>query len=181
MSIEQYVYVGTPELPNVDQWLQEIEAAGFCLSLDPEVNLKSHSGFWPAKYRGKLTGFEFYYDGVFRLRELPHNAHVVRPSRFWIRFGFLLRPHGPDRLGLRSREPGWPVVSFRFGRYFSELVAATIAGAVLAKMTHGHYYEAESDTLWDGERAMEVAKQLACALESGSLQGSPIENAFHEE
>jgi len=61
MSMEVHVFSDT-RLPSIAAWQQAIDAEGFDLKLDPEVELATASGFLPAKLRGKKSGFEIYHD-----------------------------------------------------------------------------------------------------------------------
>src|SRR5690349_8616815 len=59
MSMELHVLLSTPEVPTVAEWQAAIQARGFDLMLDPNLNLQADAGFTPAAYKGQETGFEF--------------------------------------------------------------------------------------------------------------------------
>jgi hypothetical protein len=60
MSIEVEVF-SDRRLASTTEWQKAIDAEGFPLRLDPECVLAETSGFFPAHFGDKLTGFECYH------------------------------------------------------------------------------------------------------------------------
>src|SRR5947209_2062371 len=59
MSIEVHVLLPDRRVPTVAEWQQAIREAGFDLRLDSSLRLREDTGFRPAIYRDRETGFEF--------------------------------------------------------------------------------------------------------------------------
>ncbi len=59
MSMELHVFLSKRTLPDVRGWQAAIDSLGFDVKLDSVVNVGTDSGFWPAVFKGRDSGFEF--------------------------------------------------------------------------------------------------------------------------
>lgn len=130
MSVTLYVSCPKSALPTRDRWQAAIEAADFDVVLD-DFNWRTHSGFLPASYQGRSSGFEI----------------MVEDARPVAR-----------QLGIKLPEGSDVVVSFSFGSDSDESNAATCASAALAKCVGGVYFDEYSDEMLDGDTAVNIAR-----------------------
>lgn len=103
MSMEMIAFVHSEKLPNRQQWQDAIDAHKVPLTLDPELDLATDSGFSPCQLRGELSGFELFVEKVGC-------------------FSYDLQ-----RLNIAGRDIA---IVFRWGSYLAE--AACVMGATLA-------------------------------------------------
>ena len=129
MSIELYIFLPDSSVPTVQDWQDAISAAAFPLVLDRDIDLPSHRGFLPAKYKGKDTGFEFYLDAA---------SDIVGTY-----------PHVAAKLGPRTE-----CATFRWGSDLLEMCAALSATASLAKLTNGLYFYPDDDIIYEADEAL---------------------------
>src|SRR5438477_12326880 len=47
-------------MPSPELWAKAIRDAGFPVDLDSDFNPDTDIGFWPCRFRGVLSGFEYY-------------------------------------------------------------------------------------------------------------------------
>lgn len=119
MSMEIHV-LSDKRLPSIAAWQQAIDAEGFDLKLNPEVEFDKASGFLPALLRGKQSGFESYHDDPRELMESYADVPYFKSC------------------------PAWKhALSFRWGRLAHEGVSVFMAAAAYAKATDGVVYEPE--------------------------------------
>jgi hypothetical protein len=117
MSMEVHVF-SNERLPSIASWQKAIDADGFDLKLDPEVQFESASGFLPALLYGKQSGFECYHDPFDGLKETYHDLPYFKSC------------------------PDWKyVLSFRWGSIAHEGVSIFMAAIAYAKATGGVIYE----------------------------------------
>jgi hypothetical protein len=131
MSIELHIFMSSSRVPSVEELQSAIDLAGFPATLDAEVDIETHTGFWPATYKGKQTGFEFYLDPVTDLLEAY--------------------PHVAPKVGDRAK-----CATFRWGGHLLEMCAALSTAAALAKLTDGIYFYPDDDILYGSEEAMQA-------------------------
>lgn len=141
MSIELHIFLPDSPALTVQAWQGAVEAAAFPMILDEEIDLASHSGFLPARYDGKQTGFEFYVDPASDiLAAYPHVAAQVGP---------------------RTK-----CATFRWGGDLLEMCAALSAAASLAKLTKGLYFYPDDDLICEADEALVATRK---ALQSVPL------------
>jgi len=149
MSIDTIVILRDDRLPTRDQWQQALEAAGMGIVLDGVDDLRRHSGFLPARFRGTDSGFEWFYG----------------------RIGDILGDK-PDAAGDRDH-----AIDFVTHSDLNELICALLAAGVLARLADGLFLDEESGTFVSGDRAIEIAlgieeaeraqKQRLAAMDAG--------------
>jgi hypothetical protein len=133
MSIEMSV-LSDRRLASTAEWQEAIDAEGFPLRLDPERALAEASGFFPAHFGEKLTGFECYHDDA---TEMMDDYPDIDFGRRW-----------EHALGLRI-----------IGDH-DELRAAFMAATAYARATNGVVWDGESGEVMLPDRAAEVARQI---------------------
>jgi hypothetical protein len=72
--------------PSVAEWNAAILSLDVELILDGDIELSTHSGFWPAKLDGHLTGFETYFEEWAQQGPLLESG--TGDSLLCLRFGF---------------------------------------------------------------------------------------------
>jgi len=123
MSMEIHVF-SDKRLPSIAAWQQAIDAEGFDLKLDPEVELGTASGFLPAMLRGRQSGFESYHDDPRELMETYADVPYFKSC------------------------PAWKhVISFRWGSLAHEGVSVFMAAAAYAKATDGVVYDPQEGSV----------------------------------
>ena len=133
MSIEISV-LSDRQLASTAEWQQAIEAEGFPLRLDQTVKLDEASGFFPAHFGEKLTGFECSHDDA---AEMIDSYSDIDFGRRWA-----------HALGLR------------LGGDYDELRAAFMAATAYARATGGVVWDGESGEVMSPDRAAEEARQI---------------------
>jgi hypothetical protein len=148
MSMEIHVFSDKP-LPPIAAWQQAIDAEGFDLKLDPDVEFETASGFLPAMPRGKQSGFESYHDD---LREFIEGyAHVPY-------FKFC---------------PAWKhALSFRWGSLAHEGVSVFMAATAYAEATDGVIYDPQEGEVLTLDEARACGR-VREAGGKGKIRGSP--------
>ncbi len=142
MSMEIHVFSDT-RLPSIAAWQQAIDAEGFDLRLDPEVELAAASGFLPAMLRGRQSGFEIFHDDARELMETYADVPCIKSFPAWNH-----------------------VISFRWGSRAHEGVSVFMAATAYAKATGGVVFEPEEGkglTLDEGRELVGVFEKLALA------------------
>jgi len=130
------VFLQAANLPTVDAWNAAIKAEGFDMVLDP-FDLRIDDGYRPAILSGEESGFEWYLSDVARLEELP-------------KFPFKAHIGDCDLQALLC-----------FTSYAHEDVTSSIAGAVLAKLSGGYYWDPETDNRFlRGDDAIAAARKM---------------------
>lgn len=139
MAIELHIFLHDSRVPSTLAWQQAIDRLEFPTVLDPAIDARQHTGFWPTTYAGQSTGFEFYLEPVAELL----SAY----------------PHVADRVGSRDM-----CATFRWLGDMTEMAAALFAAASLAKLTDGIYYYPDDDILYDGDGAVEATRRDLSSL-----------------
>ena len=140
MSMEIHIFMRNSQVPSRDAWQQAIERLGFPLIIEPSLDLRKDSAYWPMDYKDEPTGVEVYLDDA---------ADILSNCP----------PHVVSKVDDRDK-----CVSFRFGSDMTEGTVAMLAAAALAKLTDGVYLD-EDYTLYNAEEVVEVARK---DLEEGS-------------
>ncbi|MDB6027795.1 MAG: hypothetical protein JWM68_4018 [Verrucomicrobiales bacterium] len=134
MSSAVQVFLHDARVPTVDEWNAAIKAEGFDLVLDSS-DLRDDDGYLPALLKGQESGFEWYLSDVTTAEEDPQ-------------FPFKAFIGDCDRKA-----------QLCFTSHADEDVTASIAGAVLAKLTGGYYWDPETDRKFlRGEEAIAAAR-----------------------
>lgn len=130
MAMEQTAYLEHDAVPERAALQAAVDALGFDLKIGESYVPFKSSGFLPCILRGKLSGFEIYFDKVAEtLAVYPHLASAVG-----------------------SRDTA---IGFRWGGRFEELVCVLMISAVLAR-TFGavvHYHD--DDILYSADQLVE--------------------------
>jgi hypothetical protein len=136
------VFLQDSKVPTVGDWNAAIKAEAFDLVLNP-FDLRADDGYRPAFLKGEESGFEWYLSQVATMAEMPE-----RPAKPLI-----------GNCDLRAQ--------LCFTSYANEEAASAIAGAVLAKLSGGYYWDPETDDRFlQGDDAVAAARKIA--LERGS-------------
>lgn len=133
MALEQTAYLQHEAVPERAALQAAVDALGFDLKIDESYAPFRSSGFLPCMLKGKLSGFEIYFDeAAATLAVCPHLASAVG-----------------------SRDTA---VGFRWGGRFEELVCVLMISVVLAG-TFGavvHYHE--DDILYSADQLVDELK-----------------------
>lgn len=116
--ISYNVFLDRERLPTAADWARVLKEGGFETQLDPELELRTHSGYLPCP--DERTGFEYYLE--------PFGAPTPE-----------IGEAGAKVIGDRNT-----VVSLRFSGRSSDREAAVGAAATLAAMTNGVLFDSES-------------------------------------
>lgn len=118
MSLGHAVFLKKSKMPSPGEWAAEIRRQGFELSFEP-FDVKIFSGFLPCMYRGRASGFEYFYERVVDA-ELEDDV--------------------------RRRASGFDVMVTLVTHSSPEHhTCALIASAVLTKLTGGRHWHHESN------------------------------------
>jgi hypothetical protein len=60
MSADLIVYLPRSAMPSPARWAWAITEAGFPVELDADFDVDRATGFRPCRFRGELSGFEYY-------------------------------------------------------------------------------------------------------------------------
>lgn len=140
MSMELHVFLSKRTLPDVRRWQAAIDAHGFDVKLDSDVNVGTHSGFWPAVFRGRSSGFEF---------DVTPASDVVEAY--------------PDISGLSGLDI---VGNFRWGGDLNEMACALAAAAALTTIGGGVWFDPQEGECRDASGAVKEAQSGIAAADS---------------
>lgn len=133
MSMELHVFLAKGKLPTIRQWQAAIDSHGFDVKLDPSTDVASDSGFLPAVFKGRESGFEF---------DVSPAVDVVEAY-----------PDVADRVaGLDA------VGNFRWGGDFDEMACALAAAAALASLSGGVWFDPQEGECRDAAGAVREAQ-----------------------
>jgi hypothetical protein len=135
VSISTTVFIRKGTMLSPAAWQDAIRRAGFPLTLDPDFDPATFSGFLPARYRERDAGFEYGFAPVDR-SELGSGPRATAAD-------------GYDEC-----------VSFVTHSDMAELVSASISAAVLAATVDGLLWDDESGEGHPGRAALEWARAL---------------------
>jgi hypothetical protein len=133
MSVELYIFVADSKVPSREAWMQTIDELGFPTILDPMLDVRTHTGFLPATYAGKQTGFEFQVESA---ADIIETYATVR-----------------ERIGDRDK-----CASFRWGGDLNEMAAAISSAAALAKAADGIYFYPDDEIFYDAAEAVAATR-----------------------
>lgn len=133
MAMEQTAYLQHDAVPQRAALQVAVDALGFDLKIDDSYVAFESSGFLPCMLKGKLSGFEIYFDkAADRLAIHPHLASAIG-----------------------SRDVA---VGFRWSGRFEELACVLIASAALAETSGAVVHYHEDDILYSTDQLMEELK-----------------------
>lgn len=133
MSMELHVFLSRRRLPNVHQWQSAIDSHGFDVKLDMSTNVGTDTGFLPAVFMGRDSGFEFDVMSISGVAEVY--------------------PDIADRLvGLDA------VANFRWGGNLDEMACALVAAAALAALSDGVWFDPQEGECRDAAGAVKEAQ-----------------------
>lgn len=132
MAMEMFV-LSDRELSSIAEWQAAIDASRFPLKLH-DADLKTHSGFLPARLNERLTGFECdHFPAAEFMSEIPE-----------VDFGH-----------------NWMfVLAFRWIGDFNEMLAACMAAAAYAAATEGVVLDDQEEKIRTAMEATEEAHRL---------------------
>ena len=126
------VFLQKSRLPTVEAWNAAIKAAGFDLVLDP-ADLREDDGYLPATWEGEDSGFEWYLAPLADLEVAPPG----------------------------DTTPADVQALLCFTSQAAEDVVSCVAAAVLAKLTDGFYWDAETEPqMHRGDAAIGAAQKI---------------------
>lgn len=115
MSVSQYVFIRQSDVPSRAAWQRILDEAASGLTLD-DFDPQTHNGFVPATLAGTSTGFEFYSGPASQLSGID-----------------LSKLSGCERY-----------LEFVTHSDFTELKAASLAAAAIAKLADGIYFDGDA-------------------------------------
>jgi hypothetical protein len=138
MSLVQCVLLDSSRMPSAAEWSRAIGELGFTtMELDPRFHVKQDGGHRPCLYKGRKTGFEYAW-------ELIEDAEIDDE----------VRDEVLEHAGKRDA-----MVSFVTHGSEDAYFAAFVAAAVLAKLTDGVYWHAESNGFFTSEETLALARE----------------------
>jgi hypothetical protein len=134
-------------------WQRAIDAEGFPLQLEPNVQLASVNGFLPAQLRNEAAGFECFNDDARRTEEFLGDANFDKQWRF--------------ALGLR-----W------LGSSTKELQAAWMAAIAYAEATKGILFDHEDGRVLRPDEARIALGNITREFASLDAILAKVKNSF---
>jgi hypothetical protein len=131
MSVDTFVFLRDKRLPMVQEWQHALDLAKTGIVLEDIGDLRKHTGYLPAKFKGHESGFEWFYG-------LVKDTFGDKPSEIGD------RTHAADLVTHSDMR---------------ERICALMAGAVLTKLADGLFLDEDSNGFIDGEKAMDLARQ----------------------
>ena len=134
MAVELHIFMEDSRVPSRESWQQAIEQLGFPAVLYPSLDVRGDTGFSPASFRGRSTGFEFC---------LGPAGDILASYR-----------HIAPRVGGRDK-----CATFRWGGDMMECGAALSAAAALANVADGIYFYPDDDIVYDAAEAVTATQR----------------------
>jgi hypothetical protein len=155
MAMEMFV-LSDRELSSIAEWQTAIDAEGYPVRLDHDIQLETHAGFLPAHLCSKSTGFECnHFPATEFIREIRKMSNVNI---------------GHD----------WKcVLAFRWRGDLDELQAACMAAAAYASAVNGVVFDEQDANIRSAAEARENVQKIvhdipkieAVMRESGGANG----------
>jgi hypothetical protein len=133
MSVDQFVFLREADLPSTSQWQATLDQLGIDLQLDTTVEPNGHSGYWPARFGGQDSGFEYFCGSI--------------PDAFG----------APPPDGLNDRDY---VVNLVTHSDMHELRCAMYAASALAAVCDGLCFDEEADALTTATAVLHEAHSI---------------------
>lgn len=133
MSMELHVFLSSRRVPNVHQWQAAIDSHSFDVRLESSSDVGSDTGFLPAVFMGRESGFEF---------DVASASDVAEAY-----------PDIAGRLGGLDA-----VANFRWGGDLDEMACALAAAAALATLSDGVWFDPQEGECRDAAGAVKEAQ-----------------------
>ena len=134
MSMQMYI-LSDRQVGSIAEWQAAIDAEGYPLQLDPEMQFERLTGFLPSHLRGELTGFECYRLLGSEFRDDYPALDVGQDWKFALSFVWL-------------------------GSRWNELIAAWMAGTAYAQATAGVIFDGEGGGILTAAQARKEVYEL---------------------
>lgn len=158
MAYSCWVLIDKTRLPSVAELAQAIDQSGFPLRIDTDWDWRTHSGWLPAVFSGRESGFEIYFESL--------TAEAARAARA---AGF---PTVDSAVVIETRD--WD--SLRSGAAMAACLVA--AGGSCISEDENNYIGADAATAWartqisEADRLEREAAERAAARESARTAGN---------
>src|SRR5262245_51979531 len=133
MSVNSFFFVRDEKLPTIPQWQAALDRAEVSIVLEDVGDLRKHTGYLPAIFRGQPSGFEWFYG--------PNGDNLGGDV--------------PDGLGGRDH-----VINCVTHSDLGELVCGLVACSVLSQIADGLFLDEESGGLISASHALQMALQI---------------------
>jgi hypothetical protein len=130
MSVDSFFFVRDEKLPTISQWQAALDRAGVGIVLEDIGDLRKHTGYLPATYRGQPSGFEWFYG------PLAENFAGDPPD------------------GLNGRQH---VINCVTHSDMVELICGLVACSVLSQVADGLFLDDESGGLVNANQSLQMA------------------------
>ena len=144
MSVENNIFLRKDQLPSVSDWQKAMTENGFDISIDTSCDTASHDGYWPCKYRGVDSGFEYWVEPV-NIDELKSEG--------------LLSDSEAEDLGDRDL-----LVTLCSHADYREGLVSAVASAALTHICDGRFAEAGEPPFINASESIEWAKKAEQAF-----------------
>lgn len=138
MSMELHVLIDSAKLPDIRKWQTAIDSLGFDVKVDPSVIVETDTGFLPATYKGRKSGFEF---------DVSASSDIISA-------------YGDQASNFKDADLS---ANFRWGGDLDEIACALVASAALTKLTGGVWFDPQEGICSDATGAVEQAKAAVAA------------------
>lgn len=158
MAYSCWVLIDQTRLPSVAELAQSIDRSGFPLRIDTDWEWTTHSGWLPAAFSGRESGFEIWFESL-----------TAEASRAASAAGF---PTVDSAVVIETRD--WD--SLRSGAAMAACLVA--AGGSCISEDENHYIGADAATAWartqisEADRLEREAAERAAAHESARAAGN---------
>lgn len=134
MSIQSSVFLKREAMPTPAQWAAAIRDVGFAFELGEDFDVEELSGFLPCRYDGAEAGFEYFFRSADTSELSDEERRLV---------------------GDRTVQ-----IDFVTHSSYLDLMAAVIAGCVLAHLADGVRWDLETGEMSRGAEMLEAARSL---------------------
>jgi hypothetical protein len=134
MAVEVHVLLRTDRLPDAQQWQSAIDSLGFDMKLDHTLVVEKNTGFLPAKFKGRNSGFEFDVSPASDIIE----SYPAQAAKF---------------VGVNRS------ANFRWGGNLNEMACALVAAAALTKIGTGIWFYPADEMVLDAAGALQQVRE----------------------
>lgn len=131
MSMSLFVVLALEVEPNTNDLNTAAKELAYVVEYTPNINLKKHSGFLPAKLESKDAGMETY---SFSVSELPENFKSQLPKQYFLGY----------------------VYQFKFGGNPTEAQTAFTSAIIMSTKYNGITIEDQSGVVLSPEQLVEA-------------------------
>ncbi len=132
MSVETSILFDTARIPTCLRLQDFLNERGIDITLEPIDDLASHAGYWPAKFDGHDSGFEWYFGTVADTFGEPFGAAAAATH------AAAIVTHSDMR----------------------ELVCGLYVAGALAVLGAGYFLDDDTEDFVSGEQALQMAKDI---------------------